>query len=159
MTKITTNIRTSIKRNIKTKHQTIRATAYKTLVRPQLEYASCAWDPYTRELSDKIEMVQRRAARWTVSDFSPTSSVSLILDRLGWETLEHRRSCARLSLFHGIVYGHVAVQRTPLNLIPDNLILLLIWYDFKTQNHFQYSQCKFTPLNLIEIIRNLKTSS
>ena len=102
-----------IKRNIKTKHQTIRATAYKTLVRPQLEYASCAWDPYTRELSDKIEMVQRRAARWTVSDFSPTSSVSLILDRLGWETLEHRRSCARLSLFHGIVYGHVAVPQPP----------------------------------------------
>ena len=33
-----------IKRNIKTKHQTIRATTYKTIVRPQLEYAACAWD-------------------------------------------------------------------------------------------------------------------
>ena len=35
------------------------------------------------------------------------SQFCYILDWLGRETLEHRRSCARLSLFHGIVYGHI----------------------------------------------------
>ena len=98
-----------IKRNIKTKHQNIRSTCYKTLVRPQLEYAASAWDPHTKDLSTKLEMVQRRAARWAMNNFSPTESVTYMLDQLGWETLEHRGSCARLSLFHSIVYGHVAV--------------------------------------------------
>ena len=61
-----------IKRNIKTKHQTIRATTYKTIVRPQLEFAASAWDPHTKYLTTKLEMVQRRAARWTLNDYSPT---------------------------------------------------------------------------------------
>ena len=83
-----------IRRNIKTKHSNIRACAYKTLVRPQLEYAACAWDPPTNELSDKLERLQRRAARWATSDYCQTSSVTSMLDQLGWETLQHRRSCA-----------------------------------------------------------------
>ena len=34
-----------IKRNIKTQNKKVRETAYNTLVRPQLEYASPVWDP------------------------------------------------------------------------------------------------------------------
>ena len=37
-----------LKRNIKTKHCGIREAAYKTVVRPQLEYASPIWSPYTK---------------------------------------------------------------------------------------------------------------
>ena len=36
-----------VRRNIQTKHQGIRQTAHNTLVRPQLEYASPVWSPYT----------------------------------------------------------------------------------------------------------------
>ena len=36
-----------IQRNIKTKNQKVRETAYNTLVRPQLEYA--VWDPHFKE--------------------------------------------------------------------------------------------------------------
>ena len=34
-----------IRRNIKTKMSKVRETAYHSLVRPQLEYASAVWDP------------------------------------------------------------------------------------------------------------------
>ena len=34
-----------IRRNIKTKNQKVRETAYNTLVRPQLEYSAPVWDP------------------------------------------------------------------------------------------------------------------
>lgn len=105
-----------IKRNIKAKSPKVRSTCYQTLVRPQLEYAACAWDPYTKDLIDRVEMIQRRAARWTLCDFSHMSSVTAMLDKLGWETLQHRRSCARLSLFHKIVNGHVAVP------LPDYIV-------------------------------------
>ena len=52
-----------IRRNIRTKHKGIHQTAYQTLVRPQLEYASPVWSPHTDNNVSKIEAVQRRAAR------------------------------------------------------------------------------------------------
>ena len=71
-----------VKRNIRTHHPKVREAANKTLVRPQLEYASSAWDPHTRDHTHKIEMKQRRAARWVLRDYSPLSSVSTMFDRL-----------------------------------------------------------------------------
>ena len=55
-----------IRRNIKCQNTDVRESAYNTLVRPHLEYASAVWDPHTKERISKIEMVQRRAARWTL---------------------------------------------------------------------------------------------
>jgi len=46
-----------------TRKNAIKSTAYKSFVRPQLEYASTAWSPHTRCNIDKIEAVQRWAAR------------------------------------------------------------------------------------------------
>ncbi|KAI8513676.1 hypothetical protein Bbelb_080000 [Branchiostoma belcheri] len=44
----------------------VKATCYKALVRPHLEYTSSAtvWDPYTIKGIQAVESVQRRAA-WT----------------------------------------------------------------------------------------------
>ena len=52
-----------VKRNVLTKNKDIKTMAYNSLVRPQLEYASAVWSPYTKENKSKIEKVQRRAAR------------------------------------------------------------------------------------------------
>ena len=46
------------------------------LVRPQLEYASVVWDPYTQANQDELEMVQRRAARFVFNNYSRDASVS-----------------------------------------------------------------------------------
>ena len=48
--RITSNANKSLgffKRNIKANHPQLKAMAYKALVRPQLEYASYVWDPFT----------------------------------------------------------------------------------------------------------------
>ena len=81
-----------VKRNIKTRNQEIRTIAYNTLVRPQVEYASAVWSPYTKENINKIEMLQKRAARSVCNDYSPYSSVTDMLCNLGWRSLEPRRS-------------------------------------------------------------------
>ena len=98
-----------VKRNVQTKNKDIRTLAYNYLVRPQVEYGSAVWSPYTKENKDKIEMVQRRAARWVSNDYSTYSSVTEMMSSLGWRSLENRRYDARLLMFYKIVYGLVAI--------------------------------------------------
>ena len=50
--------------------QEVKSRAYTCLVRPQLEYSSSAWNPYTKRNVKKIEMVQHRAARFVENDYS-----------------------------------------------------------------------------------------
>ena len=45
-------------------------SVYFTLVRPQLEYAAATSDPYTQMYKNKMEMVQRRAARYVCNNYS-----------------------------------------------------------------------------------------
>ena len=98
-----------VRRNIKTKIPKVRETAYNSLVRPQLEYASAVWDPNHKKRISQIEQIQRRSARWTVGNFDQRASVTQIVQNLGRRTLEQRRADARLCLFYKVVHGLVAV--------------------------------------------------
>ena len=71
------------RRNLQIHQKHIKANAYKTLVRPQIEYASTIWDPFTQENQNKIEMVQRRAVRFAYNNYRREVSVTTMLDELG----------------------------------------------------------------------------
>ena len=101
-----------IKRNIRTKSRDISEMAYKTLVRPLVEYSSSVWSPNTDKYIGKIAMVQRKAARWTL-DFHTQASVTEMLTQLDWRSLEQRRNDSRLCLFYKIIYGLVAIDLPP----------------------------------------------
>ena len=75
------------------------------LLRSHVESDSSIWSPYTKQGISKVEMVQRRAIRWTLNDYSPYS----VQYQLGWRSLEQRRSDARLIMPYKIINGHVAV--------------------------------------------------
>ena len=53
-----------LRRNINISSTTVKEQAYKSVVRPSLEYACSVWDPYTKDNITQIEQVQRRAARY-----------------------------------------------------------------------------------------------
>ena len=76
-----------IKRNLSDCSREVKAQAYLTMVRPQMEFASVVWDPCYNVDVDKLEKIQRRAARWVISDYNRTSSVTQILNQLSWPTL------------------------------------------------------------------------
>jgi hypothetical protein len=101
-----------VKRNLKVKNQDLKALAYKSLVRPTLEYSSTVWDPYTMRASKTLEMVQRRAARWVTGDYAQTSSVTAMLQQLKWRDLAQRRADARIMMLYKIIYGLVRIPQT-----------------------------------------------
>ena len=70
-----------------------------------MKYGDTVWDPYQKYISDKVERVQRRAARFVKIRYSRYSSVSDMLDVLGWTPLSQRRLEARLILFYKIING------------------------------------------------------
>ena len=98
-----------IKRNIQTSSLASRELAYKALVRPSMAYCSSIWDPYTADLKGKLERVQRRAARYVCNRYHNTSSVSNMLQDLGWESLEERRAKSRLILMFKITHHLVTI--------------------------------------------------
>ena len=102
-----------LKRNIKAKHPRIREAAYKTTVRPQVEYASSVWSPYTKKDIHKVEMVQRRATRWILSSYSPYQSVTELQQQLNLRTLEQRRVDAKVIMMFKIIHGLVAIPMPP----------------------------------------------
>ena len=99
-----------VRRNLPGAPSRSKATAYKCLIRPGMEYAAPIWDPYLQQDIDSLEKVQRKAARWVKSDYSPHSSVTSMLRDLKWESLADRRKAAKLGLFHKIHHKEVALD-------------------------------------------------
>ena len=72
---------------------------------------SCAvWSPYIRKDISRVEMVQRRAARFVLQNYRRRASVSSMLQELEWDTLEKRRQAASLVLMYKIHSETVAIN-------------------------------------------------
>ncbi|KAL8578399.1 hypothetical protein ACOMHN_014898 [Nucella lapillus] len=91
-----------LRRNLKISSPSIKAKAYKTFVRPLLEYSASVWDPYEKQHKVKLENIQRRAARFVLNRYQRSDSVTTMLEILGWKPLEDRRKKARLLMFYKI---------------------------------------------------------
>ena len=64
----------------------MKEAAYKSMVRPILANRSTVWDPHCNGLNDKLENVQKRAARFVTRNYSyVTGSMTGILEELKWE--------------------------------------------------------------------------
>lgn len=98
-----------LRRNLRVTNESTKTSAYRSIVQPLLEYCSTVWSPYTQEYIQKVEMVQRRAARYVTNRYHNTSSVTTMLDHLEWETLEARRTKNRLVMFFKIIHGLVDI--------------------------------------------------
>lgn len=92
----------SLRRKLKGASSEAKLAAYLTLVRPVLEYASVVWDSFRNYQIDRIERIQRRAARFILSKYRTTDSVTDMLKQLNLQRLEQRRKIARLKCIYSM---------------------------------------------------------
>jgi hypothetical protein len=124
-----------IRRNLWFCPEEVKSTAYTALVRPVLEYACCAWDPYRTVHINKLESVQRKAARFCSGDYKRESSVTQMLGNLEWDSLEARREKYRLAMLYKIQNGLVGIDKENYINISSNA--------GKRRNHHQHIDIPF----------------
>ena len=84
--------------------------AYKSFVRPIVEYGSVVWSPYLKEDKISIESVQRFFTKKICAKSNiPFSSYEDRLYKLGMDSLESRRIKADLLMTYKIVHGLVNI--------------------------------------------------
>ena len=107
-----------------------RLSAYISLVRSTLEYGAVIWDPFTQGEIDKIERLQRKAARFINNDYhsKEPGSMTNMLKNLDLPVLQQRRKELRLTFLFKIVEGlvpaipkkdYVTVAREGRNIKPN----------------------------------------
>ena len=93
----------------------LREVGYISLVRSCLEYSGAIWDTTIKDERDRLEVIQRRAARWA-RGARGIISITALLNDLKWQPLADRRRNQRLSLFYKILHQD-------LNIPPDSVDL------------------------------------
>ena len=86
-----------LRRNLRNFSQDCRKTAYISLVRWILDYRSIVWDPYLNKDTEKLEKVQRQAARFITGNYMMREQgcVNGMLQSMELSSLESHRSMNR----------------------------------------------------------------
>lgn len=100
-----------LKRTLPGAPPSTKLLAYKTLIRPILEYASVVWDPFTQKNINKLEMIQRKALRFIFNKFGRKNSPSKLMLQTDLTSLASRRKIARLKMLYLIVNGTIRIPQ------------------------------------------------
>ncbi|MCG7876680.1 MAG: reverse transcriptase domain-containing protein [Candidatus Thiodiazotropha endolucinida] len=100
-----------LRRNFRDCSREVRETTYKTMVRSSMEYAATVWDPYKVEDINRLDKVQRRAARFVCNNYTDRTPgcVTAMVNKLGWDDLQDRRRVLRLTMLFKITHGLVDI--------------------------------------------------
>ena len=119
-----------LRRNLKPCSLHIKTKCYLGIVRPIIEYACTVWAPHSVQDIAKIEMIQRRAARFVHNNYSYSASVSSMLKSLGWPTLQARRNYLKLLLTYKILNAMISIPSDNFQRVNVN-----------TRRHISHYQC------------------
>lgn len=110
----------SLRRNVFNATPEVKSLAYKTLIRPIIEYAKIVWDPYTSGNHSKLDKIQRLAARFIFNKYRRCHSPTQLCELAELPSLELRTEYDRLKFLFLIIHGHVKIEKNDYFLIsPD----------------------------------------
>jgi hypothetical protein len=93
-----------LRRNLGTCPPKCRHMAYISLLRSKLEYGAVVWDPYLQQDIDRIERIQKQAARFITRDYRTREAgcVTRMLQNWNLRPLQERRRQQRLVTLYKI---------------------------------------------------------
>lgn len=104
-----------LRRNFSCYPSSIKRHAYTCIVRPILEYASAAWSPSTQRDINKLESLNRRAARFAFAEYRNEPGImTQLYETQEWQTIYKRCMVSRLSLLHRLIYTSLLSHERPL---------------------------------------------
>ena len=119
------SVRGFLQRNLCKCPSHIKSSFYITYVHPILEYACTVWSPYHQHNISKIEMAQRRAARFVTNSYDWNSSVTDMLQHLEWEQLQHRwDKFHAITTMYKMINNLVDIDLSESHLQPTNSITI-----------------------------------
>jgi hypothetical protein len=100
-----------LRRNLRRCPKSCRLNAYTSLVKSTLEYGAVVWDPFLKSEVEKLERIQRKAARFITGDYKSRDPgcITRMLKNLDLPTLQQRRKELRLTFLFKVVEGLVPV--------------------------------------------------
>ena len=114
-------VKSFLHRNLYQCPPTVKCNIYKAMVHPIMEYSLTVWDPHTSANINRLEAVQRSAARMCFRDFSRFSSVTAMLNDLKLPTLQSRRAKSKLQMLYKIIHNLVDIPSDCLSPVPQYL--------------------------------------
>lgn len=115
----------------------VKLLTYPTYVRSVLEYANIVWAPFTKELINKLERIQRKAVRFIYNRYKIDDSLTELLKQAGLNSLDNRCKIARLKFLFQLVHGHfnleasnyISVDQTRLTRLKHPQRLIEYWFN------------------------------
>ena len=146
-----------LRRNLRMCTESSKRTAYISLVRPTLEYGAIIWDPYQQTITNEIERVQRRAARFITGDNKSRhpGSITKMLGSLELAPLAERRRDQRLVYFHKIVSERIPSIKPNHYLTPKppkRSIRTTKYADYKAENIVERYSANNTKAYTVPIV-------
>ena len=92
-----------LERNLKKCPPDVKLKCVNALVRPILDYGCCVWDPRKSSQIDKLEKLNKRAARFITGNYTlEHGNTQKNMNALGWPPLQERRAKNKLFIFFKI---------------------------------------------------------
>ena len=103
-----------LRRSLKGCPSKLKEIAYFSMVRSLLEYSCPVWDPNRQGDIDKLNKIQRAAPHFVTNNYQRKSSVTALIQDLGWTDLQTRRKNFRLTSLYKILNWIIAVPASDL---------------------------------------------
>ena len=107
------------------------------MIGPIIECASTICAPHLQNEILKLKSVQRKSVRFVLNHYARLSSVTSMLQKLGWPTLEQRRDNSKIIMLYKIIHNVVHIHYSD----------VLIENTNRTRGHSQRFHVPLTRIN------------